>query len=103
MRGAVVVDFSPLRDERLPEGTDIVYLGCGHPEVYAAELSANHCMKLSLRNHIRSGGRIYAEGGGLAYLCQQMETAPECCGGWLAFFRQLPGLILTPPGPCRWS
>ena len=72
-RGATVVDFSPLRDERLPPDTDIVYLGCGHPEYHAAELSQNHCMKLALRNHLRRGGRLYAEGGGLAYLCQQME------------------------------
>jgi len=74
-RGATIVDFSPLRDERLPAHTDIVYLGCGHPEHYAAELSQNHCIKLALRNHLRNGGRIYAEGGGLAYLCQQIETA----------------------------
>lgn len=73
--GATIVDFSPLRDERLPEGTEVVYLGCGHPERYAAELSQNHCMKLALRDHLRNGGRIYAEGGGLAYLCQQIETA----------------------------
>jgi len=71
-RGATVVDFSPLRGERLPEGTDIVYLGCGHPEQYAEELSQNHCMKLALRDHLRKGGRIYAEGGGLAYLCQHI-------------------------------
>lgn len=74
LRGATVVDFSPLRDETLPEGTDIVYLGCGHPERYAKALSENHCIGASLRNHVRSGGRIYAEGGGAAYLCQQMET-----------------------------
>ena len=73
-RGATIVDFSPLRDERLPPDTDIVYLGCGHPEHHAAELSQNHCMKLALKNHLRMGGRIYAEGGGLAYLCQQMEV-----------------------------
>lgn len=75
-RGATILDFSPLRDERLPPGTDVVYLGCGHPERYAAELSQNHCMKLALRSHLRGGGRMYAEGGGLAYLCQQIEL-PE--------------------------
>lgn len=75
MRGATVVDFSPLRDERLPEGTDIVYLGCGHPDRYAAQLGGNHCMRLALHDHLRNGGRVYAEGGGLAYLCQQMEAA----------------------------
>ena len=72
-RGAKIVDFSPLRDEVLPEA-DIVYLGCGHPELEAEALAANHCMLLALRNHVRGGRRVYAEGGGLAYLCEHMET-----------------------------
>lgn len=72
--GASIVDFSPLRDENLPPGADVVYLGCGHPERYAAALSENHCMTAALRSHLSSGGRVYAEGGGAAYLCQQMET-----------------------------
>ncbi len=71
--GATIVDFSPLRDASLPKA-DIVYLGSGHPEEFASELAANECMRLALRNHLRQGGRIYAEGGGAAYLCQQMET-----------------------------
>lgn len=75
LEGANVVDFSPLRDEVLPEA-DVVYLGCGHPEFYAEALSSNHCMLLALRNHVRGGRRVYAEGGGLAYLCQRLET-PE--------------------------
>lgn len=75
-RGASVVDFSPLRDENLPPQADIVYFGCGHPERYAAVLSENHCMAASLRSHVHAGRRIYGEGGGAAYLCQQMET-PE--------------------------
>lgn len=74
LRGATVVDFSPLRDEALPPGTNIVYLGCGHPEQFANALSENHCMKAALRNHLRAGRRFYAEGGGLAYLCEQMEA-----------------------------
>lgn len=74
LRGAKIVDFSPLRDEVLPEA-DVVYLGCGHPDRYAQALSGNHCMLLALRNHIRGGRRVYAEGGGLAYLCQRLQTA----------------------------
>jgi cobyrinic acid a,c-diamide synthase len=73
-RGASVVDFSPLRDENLPPQCDIVYFGCGHPERYAAALSENHCMAAALRSHLCAGRRVYGEGGGAAYLCQQMET-----------------------------
>jgi len=73
MLGAKVVDFSPLRDEVLPE-CDVVYLGCGHPERAADALTGNHCMLLAMRNHVRSGGRVYAEGGGMAYLCEHLVT-----------------------------
>lgn len=73
-RGASIVDFSPLRDENLPPHVDLVYFGCGHPERYAAALSENHCMAAALRSHLCAGRRIYGEGGGAAYLCQQMET-----------------------------
>ena len=73
-RGARIVDFSPLRDEGLPPGTDLVWLGCGHLERCAEELSRNQCMLLALRDHVCAGRRLYAEGGGLAYLCEYMET-----------------------------
>lgn len=73
LRGAAISDFSPLRDERLPPGTDVVYVGCGHPERFAAGLSKNDCMMLSLKSHVCSGRRIYAECGGLAYLCHEIE------------------------------
>jgi len=73
--GATVIVFSPLRDEALPEGSDVVYVGCGHPEQHASTLAENHCMKLALRSHLRQGRRIYGEGGGMAYLCQRMETS----------------------------
>lgn len=74
-RGATVTDFSPLRDESLPADADLVVIGCGHPERYAAELGENHCMSFALRDHLCAGKRIYAEGGGLAYLCQSLETS----------------------------
>jgi cobyrinic acid a,c-diamide synthase len=73
--GATLVDFSPLRDDRLPPQSDIVYLGGGHPERFAATLAQNHCMKLALAEHLRNGGRLLAEGGGLAYLCEELATS----------------------------
>ena len=73
LHGATVVDFSPLHDEALPPGTDIVYLGGGDPIAYATQLAANHCLIAALRSHVCLGGRVYAEGGGLAYLCQSVR------------------------------
>ena len=72
LQGATIRDFSPLRDEALPPATDLVYLGCGHPEQCAEELARNHCMLTAMRNHVSQGRRVYAEGGGLAYLCQRI-------------------------------
>jgi cobyrinic acid a,c-diamide synthase len=70
--GAELCDFSPLRSESIPDDVDVVYIGCGHPERDAEKLAANHCLKQSLRSHAAAGGRIYAEGGGLAYVCREM-------------------------------
>jgi len=75
LRGARLEVFSPLRDEALPPDTDVVYFGCGFPERYAAALAENSCLMLALREHLCSGRRMYGEGGGLAYLCQQIELA----------------------------
>jgi cobyrinic acid a,c-diamide synthase len=73
LNGAVLRDFSPLADADLPAGTDVVYLGCGHVERFAAALAANPCMIAALRRHGSGGGRIYAEGGAAGYLCDKIE------------------------------
>jgi cobyrinic acid a,c-diamide synthase len=73
LQGAKVSTFSPLHDEGIPEGTDVVYLGCGHPENADGRLGANLCMRSSLCEHVIGGGRVYAEGGGLAYLCESID------------------------------
>jgi cobyrinic acid a,c-diamide synthase len=77
--GATVENFSPLKDETLPPDTDIVYFGCGHPERFAQELAANCCIQTALRTHVCSGRRMYAEGGGLAYLCRYIQDADGTC------------------------
>jgi cobyrinic acid a,c-diamide synthase len=101
LMGATVIDFSPLHDESLPPETDLIYIGCGHPERFAAGLAENHCMMLALRNHLCAGRRIFADGGGLAYLCQYLESAE---GTWLAMAGVLPAIarrraVLVPPRP----
>ena len=93
--GARVTDFSPLADERLPGGADIVYFGCGHPERFAAQLGANECMVSALRSHLCDGRRIYAEGGGLAYLCQEIDTG----NGRFAVVGALPAIARRNPQP----
>jgi cobyrinic acid a,c-diamide synthase len=97
--GASLVDFSPLRDESLPPGTDVVYLGCGHPEHYAAALSENHCIKAALRSHLAAGRRVYAEGGGAAYLCEQMETPEGGLKRMVGVFPAAARLRQTPVDP----
>ncbi|GAB6166452.1 cobyrinate a,c-diamide synthase [Thermostilla marina] len=72
-QGARIVDFSPLRSESLPPGTDVVYFGCGVIEDYLPRLAMNHCLIASLRRHVRAGKPIYAEGAGAAWLCQDVQ------------------------------
>ena len=75
--GAQLCEFSPLVHEHLPDDTDIVYLGCGHPQDFARALAENECMRAALRAHVCSGRRVYAEGGGTAYLCQQLRLLDD--------------------------
>lgn len=70
--GAELLEFSPLRDETLPEAVDLVMIGCGFPDKYADELAENLSLIASLRSHVCRGQRIYSEGGGTAYLGRSM-------------------------------
>ncbi len=70
--GADLIEFSPLRDEALPENVDLVMVGCGFPDHHANELAANLSMISSLQEHVCRGQRIYSEGGGTAYLGRTM-------------------------------
>ena len=73
--GAGVCDFSPLKCERLPDRTDVVLLGTGTRDRYWPELARNCCLQQSLRCFAAAGGRVYAEGSGLAYISRQVVTA----------------------------
>ena len=75
--GYRVVEFSPLRDSSLPTA-DIVYLPGGYPELYADRLSANKGMIDSIRSFSEGGGPMWAECGGMIYLCESIDTTPLC-------------------------
>ncbi len=62
-----LVFFSPMHDERLPEA-EMLYLAGGYPELYAEQLSANSTMREQIASYSQSGGRLYAECGGMMYL-----------------------------------
>jgi cobyrinic acid a,c-diamide synthase len=70
--GAEIVEFSPLTDYEVP-GADLLYIGGGYPELYREQLESNLSMRTSIRRFIDSGGRFYAECGGLMYLSQSIE------------------------------
>lgn len=64
--------FSPMHDASLPE-TDLLYLPGGYPELAASTLSANTSMLAAVRAYCLSGGRTYAECGGLMYLGESLR------------------------------
>ncbi len=64
-----VTYFSPLADKELPP-SDFVYFPGGYPELHLEQLSANKSMLDSLRDYIRGGGAMLAEGGGMLLLCE---------------------------------
>ena len=82
--GAELVEFSPLRDSRLPEGLDGLILNGGYPELHAKALSENRSMRESVRTAILDGLPVRAECGGFLYLHDTLEdmegTAWEMAG-----------------------
>jgi len=70
--GGVITPFSPLADSALPDSTEVLYLGGGYPELHAARLAANGSMRESIRRFHERGGVMYAECGGLMYVCREL-------------------------------
>lgn len=68
-----VVFFSPIADKHLPK-VDYVYLPGGYPEFFLEELSQNATMLKDIKEFAENGGHIWAECGGMLYLCKEMLT-----------------------------
>jgi len=70
--GAELIQFSPIKDQNLPD-VDLLYLGGGYPELYGEALAANRVMRDAMRSFAERGGPIYAECGGMMYLTQAIR------------------------------
>lgn len=71
-RGATLVDFSPLKDQEIPDVDGLIF-GGGFPEMFLHELENNTSMKASIQKAAADGMPIYAECGGLMYLCEKIQ------------------------------
>ncbi len=69
--GAELVPFSPLRDP-LPD-VDGLWFGGGFPELHAPRLSGNETLMEELRECSSAGMPVYAECGGMMYLCRTLR------------------------------
>ncbi|HBW58644.1 MAG TPA: cobyrinic acid a,c-diamide synthase [Oscillatoriales bacterium UBA8482] len=70
--GAELIEWSPLKDNQLPQEIKGLYFGGGFPEVFAQKLSENQVVLKAVKTAILSGIPTYAECGGLMYLCEKI-------------------------------
>ncbi len=96
--GAEMVNFSPLHDRRLPEGTQGLYLGGGFPELFADQLAANGGMRREILEAAGDGMPIYAECGGLMYLT---EAITDFDGASFPMVGAVPGRAIMERGRLR--
>lgn len=74
--GAELVFIDALVDPALPP-VDGLYIGGGFPEMFMAQLSANVSLRHDIRRAAEAGLPVYAECGGLMYLCRRIVRGDQ--------------------------
>jgi len=76
--------FDPEKDVPNFRGIDLLYLPGGYPEKHLKALAYNEACRRAIKDYADKGGRIFAECGGMMYLCEKIvtddESYPMCCG-----------------------
>jgi cobyrinic acid a,c-diamide synthase len=70
-KGAIIQEISSFDEKPLPP-LDSLYIGGGFPETHLEVLSNNRVFRESLRREIEAGLPVYAECGGLMFLCKSI-------------------------------
>ncbi len=74
--GARIGYFDTLHDTRLPD-VDALFIGGGFPETHLDVLNRNREMRAAIYAFIDAGKPVYAECGGLMYLCRSVTWHGE--------------------------
>ncbi|WP_022665995.1 cobyrinate a,c-diamide synthase [Desulfospira joergensenii] len=75
--GAEILEFSPLEQDRLPEGIDGIYFGGGYPEIFAENLSSKKDLMDEIRRASLAGMPIYGECGGFMFLSKEVSDGQK--------------------------
>ncbi len=75
--GCDPVPFNTLTDRRLPPDLDGLFLGGGFPETHMAALEANVELRTQIHAAVVGGLPVYAECGGMMYLCRAISWKGE--------------------------
>lgn len=76
--GAELIFFDTLSDWQLPQ-VDALFIGGGFPESSMQALEANSRMRQQIADFVEAGNPVYAECGGLMYLCRSMSWNGKIC------------------------
>ena len=76
--GAELCFFNALTDREIPE-VDALFIGGGFPEARMEALESNRSMRESINRFIQNNGPVYAECGGLMYLCRSLTWGDKHC------------------------
>ena len=74
--GAELIPVDPMVDDRLPDGTEVVWIGGGFPEMHVLKLTQNTAFMNALNRFATAGGLIIAECAGLLYLGEVLDGHP---------------------------
>ncbi len=75
-QGAEIVCVDLIQDTQLPE-IDGLVIGGGFPEIHMRELSRNRSMRDAIKAAVHNDLPVYAECGGLMYLCRGIKWKGE--------------------------